>query len=473
MTGTLKEKGAVFILTALALPLLVICSGAALDIGSAAIRHVQLQNSADAAALAGGYYLDTPNKVNDVVQKYVQDNLEKHIDTYKLIEAEEYPTQERSVNYKADKSANELEVTLYSNVKTAFLKIIGITDIPVKAVAKAQISSDGFDDELFQFSIVAAHKSASDYNPDNWMSTNIDYGIWFHAPGMVVSGDVMTNGKIIFDQSRVTTLQGTIHADSAVKKEGQAFEKRYWNNNVEYTKVFKPDVWGSYGWYNNNGTRMEYYTFIDEQGNPVTTEQTIDGKLQDVSNSNKIKYRDPIDISVDNNAGIKKTLETYKKMSVSEREKNHIYYDDNKSNGAYKFSSSSTRVYPALTSDDVIRVVSDKDTDVAIWSRYYKIIVVPNDIDVSFENSPEPGDDDFAIIISLYGNIHIPNSVTFNGILYAPNGKITVDGTAKINGSIVAQQVYMTTAGQIVNGRNYGNHKTSSGSGTKSVRLVR
>ena len=470
--GKMSQRGAIIMMTALALPFMMVVTGLAVDFGSAYVRKAQLQNSADAAALAGAYYLDKPSKVNGVVGEYVQENLKDHIETYKLIQKEEYPTKDKAVHYQADKFDNELDVTLYSNVKTSFLKIVGITDIPVKAVSKAQVSSNGFDDEMFNFSIVAAHKSSSNYNIKDWNSTNNDCGIWFHAPGMVVTGDVMTNGKIVFDQSRVTTLSGTINADSAVKQEGQSFEDSYWNNNVQYTKVFNPDVWGSYGWYNNNGSKVEYYTFVDDNGKPVTTETKSNGKLQDISNGDRIKYRNPIDISVENNKGIRNMLETYKKMSVSEREKNHIYYDDNKWNGSYNFSSSHTRVYPALTSNDVGRVVSNSDTNTAIWERYYTTIVVPNDIQVSFENSPNPTDKDFAVIISLYGNIHISNRVVFNGILYAPNGKITIDGTAKINGSVVAQQIYMTTPGQDVKGNNYVHHKTSSSGGKKSVKLI-
>lgn len=472
MIGKMNQKGAVFILTALVLPLLVICSGAALDIGSAAIRHVQLQNSADAAALAGAYYLDTPGKVNGVVKKYVQDNLKGHIDTYNLIKAEEYPTQERTVNCKADKSANELDVTLYSNVKTSFLKIVGITDIPVKAIAKAQMASDGFDDEMFKFSIVAAHKSATDYDPKNWTSTNNDCGIWLDSVGMDISGDIMTNGKIVFDNSSAAILRGVVYADSAVKKEGRYYEENYWKGGTQQcTKMFENDVWGKFGW-TDNGKNIEYFSFFDESGNHVTKEITVNGKLKDVSDSEKVKYRDPIDISIDNNKGIKKTLETYKKMSVSEREKNHIYYDDNKSNGYYNFSSSNTHVYPALTSNEVGRVVSNSDTSVEIWKRYYTTIIVPNDIQVSFENSPKPSADDFAVIISLYGNIHIPNDIVFNGILYAPNGKITIDGKAKINGSVVAQQIHMSTPGQQVAGENFVHHKTSNGGGKKTVKLI-
>lgn len=470
--GKMREKGAIFIMTAFVLPLLLVITGIAIDMGSAYVRHVQLQNAADAAVLAGGDYLDKPYKVNGIVRTYVQDNLNEYIEVYKLVQQAEYPVQDKSVNYQVDILDNELDVTLYSNVKTSFLRIVGITDIPVKATAKAAVEFNGFDDEMFRFSIVAAHKSSENYNMKDWQSTNNDCGIWFHAPGMVVTGDVMTNGKIVFDQSRVTVLKGTINADNDIKKEGNTFEESYWNNGRQYTKVFNPDVWGSYGWYNNNGTRMEYYTFVDDNGKPVTTEKTVNGKLQDVSNEDKIKYRKPIDISVENNRGIKKILESYKKMSVSEREKNHIYYDDNKMNGSYSFSSSHTHVYPALTSNDVGRVVSNKDTDIDIWQRYYTTIVVPNNIQVSFENSPEPKEKDFAVIISLYGNIHIPNGVVFNGILYAPNGKITIDGTAKINGSVVAQQIYMTTPGQEVKGSNYVHHKTNSGGGKKIVKLI-
>ena len=49
----LKQTGGVFVLTALALPFFLACVGLAVDVGNLYIHRSRLQNTADAAALAG------------------------------------------------------------------------------------------------------------------------------------------------------------------------------------------------------------------------------------------------------------------------------------------------------------------------------------------------------------------------------------------------------------------------------------
>ena len=50
----LRQKGAVLILTALAVPMLIAFSGLAIDFGNGFVQKSTLQNAADAAALTGG-----------------------------------------------------------------------------------------------------------------------------------------------------------------------------------------------------------------------------------------------------------------------------------------------------------------------------------------------------------------------------------------------------------------------------------
>ena len=184
-----------------------------------------------------------------------------------------------------------------------------------------------------------------------------------------------------------------------------------------------------------------------------------------------VHYRDEIDISVANNSSIREFIENIKDMSYADREKLNVYYDD--SGNAYNFSSSTdTSHFPALCPQGST-VVPSSATSVDVWARWYKTIVVGGDILVSFEKSPAPGNDDSAVIVSLNGNIHIPNNMNYKGILYAPNGTIKIDGTAKVSGSIVAQKIIITTGGQYIEtSESSSSHSSTSYSVGSTVKLA-
>lgn len=59
-----RQKGAILVLTALALPMLICGTGLAVDLGNIYLQRARLQNAADAAALAGAHaYADNNEKV--------------------------------------------------------------------------------------------------------------------------------------------------------------------------------------------------------------------------------------------------------------------------------------------------------------------------------------------------------------------------------------------------------------------------
>ena len=61
-----KERGAIFVLTALLLPIMFGCLGIAYDVGTIYMHKSRLQNVADAAALAGGRaYIESQAKTNE------------------------------------------------------------------------------------------------------------------------------------------------------------------------------------------------------------------------------------------------------------------------------------------------------------------------------------------------------------------------------------------------------------------------
>lgn len=75
MEKKIRQKGAVLALTALLLPMIVVGTGLAVDLGNIYVQYSRLQNAADAAALAGAHnYAKTSNKVeaDTAAKEYIQ-----------------------------------------------------------------------------------------------------------------------------------------------------------------------------------------------------------------------------------------------------------------------------------------------------------------------------------------------------------------------------------------------------------------
>ena len=155
-------------------------------------------------------------------------------------------------------------------------------------------------------------------------------------------------------------------------------------------------------------------------------------------------------------------------MKPEDREKNHVYYDDDvtKKDWSYSFRSwqgNPQKTYPNLTMND---------------NNYYRVIIVPGNLTVSFESSPQPTKDEFFIFISLYGNITVPVDLPeLNGIIYAPNKNKTVTiqtYNTNFNGSIVADRVLITGGNKTIRWANYlSGGSNPSGEGKKTVHLVK
>ncbi|MBR1553389.1 MAG: Tad domain-containing protein, partial [Schwartzia sp.] len=140
-----KQAGGVIVLTALALPFFLACVGLAVDVGNLYIHRSRLQNTADAAALAGGR--EFANR---------QETVDAHpqADT----EARSYTTLDMATltggaltdqQYKAQQTDDDTilyGVRLTENVPLYFMRVFGLTDAPVvadAAVAIGLVGSDG------------------------------------------------------------------------------------------------------------------------------------------------------------------------------------------------------------------------------------------------------------------------------------------------------------------------------------------
>lgn len=497
------QQGAILVLTAFLLPFIIVFTGLAVDFGSAYVRRSQLQNAADAAVLAGAYHLDD-NQADGVVLQYLQTNLGLYFKNYSYQTGDDFPNEYETLNYHTDKQKDELDVTLRSSVEASFLKLFDINAIPVYATAKARVSETkmSVNDDIFNYAMVAAHESSKDYDIKNWQHWD-DSSIWIHHEDNIIDGNILTNGKISLDQNQFAILRGIIYASANVKNQGKTYTEEYWQHNLRRKKVFEPDVWGMYGWPANNQNDpnrkhnwlwewikyflgidneregMNYYTFMNTQNGDFTTERQIeesdyknqyDGKWQDITNTNLVKYRSSVDVSIDSNPGIKSFINKYKNMSVTDREANHVFYDDS-SNVTIEFSKSSAKGYPNISTGSA----SDSWSTIPIWQRYYRIIIVPHGLKVSIDHLRKPKDNEFAILIALDGDVNIPLSSDFNGMIYAPNGTVFVNGEDNITftGSIVAQKIQITNTVHFIYKNFFDDNQNDSGSNEKKVTLIK
>lgn len=117
-----QERGAILVLTALLLPMLLGCIGIAYDVGTLYMHKARLQNMADAAALAGARaYLDSQKKVDeeDETEVLEPDNLDEFPSVgrtkveYKLNDSNKTKDRSSSVHPKADIEADKY---IYKNI---------------------------------------------------------------------------------------------------------------------------------------------------------------------------------------------------------------------------------------------------------------------------------------------------------------------------------------------------------------------
>lgn len=147
-----KERGAVIVLTALALPILLIFMGLALDLGNLYIHKARLQNAADAAALAGAkeyaikFAGEAPEKAAaQMADAYVNENVVRH-------NLRANPGRDYRMQPSQDGNVPCYHVTLTEEVPLLFLRFIRPTQpITANAAAIVAMRSAGDGKALFIF----------------------------------------------------------------------------------------------------------------------------------------------------------------------------------------------------------------------------------------------------------------------------------------------------------------------------------
>lgn len=185
-----KQRGGVFVLTALALPFFLACIGFALDAGNLYIHRSRLQNAADAAALAGGR--EFANQQETVAS---HPNADTEAQSYTNLDMATLGggalTDQRYKAHQVDEDTILYGVRLTETVPLYFMRIFGMEDTPVVADAAVAIGlvgssgGEGYARDLFIFKRNFHAVNTID-NPDN-----------FNIPGQL-KNCVTFNGNIAF-----------------------------------------------------------------------------------------------------------------------------------------------------------------------------------------------------------------------------------------------------------------------------------
>lgn len=140
---TMRQKGAILILTALALPLFICGTGLAVDLGNIYIQKARLQNAADAAALAGA---NAYAKNNEVVSSHPKADAEAYEyilgDYHNLANDEDIAGTDYKAADGADSSTTIYGVRITKDVPLYFLKAFyDESTFRVSATSEASIVS--------------------------------------------------------------------------------------------------------------------------------------------------------------------------------------------------------------------------------------------------------------------------------------------------------------------------------------------
>lgn len=173
------QQGAILALTALLLPMIIMCTGLAVDLGNIYVQYSRLQNAADAAALAGAHeYAVQGEKVNShleadkMAEKYVQGDYHNLYQSESVIDKDFQAKTKDKITYYRVKLTKEVPLYFLGAI---YQKVSGKNTftIPVASVAAIHGETDvgGFFNNMFiftdKFSAVNSINNPDKLNPKN------------------------------------------------------------------------------------------------------------------------------------------------------------------------------------------------------------------------------------------------------------------------------------------------------------------
>lgn len=504
------QQGAILVLTAFLLPFIILFTGFAVDAGNAYVHHSKLQNAVDAAALAGGHKYAENESLNDtkiIVNDYMKLNQGK--DTYTIDDITPNKSQE-------DNSViTDITVDVSEKVPIYFLGAAlkyfhaDITDEEannwtVKASATVRIKKgkstpSNQSNSIFDYAMIGARRKPAthDYQYVGYMPWNADVpqSFIFTSP-ITIKGKLHANGSIYLNDYNEKGGDYSIYVEKfSCYAETDADLWDYFRGGDTYFDHYIDGIDSYY----ENGKKIYYYeqTPYETYSKHVNKGHIDDEKIPGIHGLNgdmswrfyarfgtfdhkdytaENSHTNDIDIDLSEKNPLTKSIynmvEYYRNMSPEEREKNYVYVDtDGKYNKQwlsmkprkmYEFTPSKNKqIYPGITCNTGGVPFYKKQGASFIDSNVYKIIIVDGNLNINGIPSDviHNNENDYAIFISLHGDIHIQNDGPFYGYAYAPQGNILLDGSNRIYGSVVAQSIRSSSAYTI-------EHKTFTESGT-------
>lgn len=204
-----QQKGVVIVLAALLLPIAMVCAGFAIDMGNLYIHKSRLQNTADAAVLAGARtYAENSEsisrhpKADADAQSYVSLNIKPLGST---LQANQQKYQAQTVN-----GTTYYRVKLKENVPLYFLHFLKAAQ-PVEVDAVASIVSSGGStfENLFIFkkkiSVVNSIENPDNFNISGQIKTTFDGKIGYTEKNPTLTYSTQCNPGTFFTKQAQTT----------------------------------------------------------------------------------------------------------------------------------------------------------------------------------------------------------------------------------------------------------------------------
>ncbi|MGE1062728.1 pilus assembly protein TadG-related protein [Megasphaera paucivorans] len=487
------QRGAVFLLFATAfLPIVLVSTAIAINVATIQVQKTQLQNAADAAALAGasqyGSASDTGTitaNINSYVSSYVGKN------TFNAAigdtpNATDFPNDTHTININITQGTRNTAKTVTVDLRRKvplyffglhFLQDFTTINIAVRATAKYVPTTTAtpfsiFSEGPFKDNILFA--GSTNQSSINIVSPNITLNL----------GNVRTNGKIdLYERKENSNIKLTGQVNStSVNVYSPYAPDQAWANIVQVGGWNPGDIpiYEVKGFDINSinyVTKLEY----DTSGKPYYLQYPITGS-QNITNINYSANTDMADINtyintILNNSSpsnitsnwwddkneyggnnITKTDNPYSPPTITASTGTQVYY----TSGSIELKSA-TSTYP----NDGVTKVMLYNAGVTPWAaRYYNVVIANGDINFS-GNTANTKNSPF-IVVSLNGNINLHNSTDFYGYVYAPKGNIRVDVGGTVYGSLVGNTIYISSAGQIINYQSFADSSGSSGGGSSS-----
>ena len=418
-----NQHGAIFVLFAVTFLFLMAFSAIAVDMGTVYVHKKQLQNAADAAALAGAAKLEVDHATAEATAKnYVTYNGENAQDITEF----NYP------------SATKFNVVMRKNVPLFFMKYFGFSTMQVSVQATAEYSAGTVTPSTTPLAkaIIAGGESDDSINIKN---NNIS-----------INGDVRTNGKIHLDntgKSSKNTLNGTL---TGYDKHTPIWSQPAPDGNNYYTFA------GNYNYdsisYDSNFYDINYKTSNDD------SIKAIGNYLDNITNSTlrtpTTNWLDDQNEYQGNNISITPAENQWTAPTVNSCLGPQVYYTSRDLNLQMGQPETAYGIPQSI-------LINGQHT-----STPYRYNVVIANGNINASNFSDNNSKNPLIIVSLTGNIDFHDTKAFYGILYAPNGTITLDQNNSVNGSVIGKKIVINNSTKVTF-QSFAN--VDDGSGTTSV----